>query len=108
MERNRVQRKEAIQVGDALKLFLTASKLVKPHNTYRIFQAWDDASGAERFTLKRYYRDGKLYVTIGSSVVRSQLLFQKDALVEKINEILSADDMYISDGQPAVKELILK
>ena len=108
MEKNRVQKKDAVSVGDALKLFLVSSKLAAPHNTYRVNLAWDAASGAAKYTLKRFYRDRKLFITLSSSAVRSQLSFQKDALVAKMNQILAEDELYIPDGEAAVKELILK
>lgn len=108
MEGNRVKRKEAVAIGDALKLFLIQSRLAMPHNTQRIFYAWDVVSGAAPFTLKRFFRDGKLFVTLSSSAVRSQLSFQKDVLLEKINAALETDEMFIKGEETPVKELILK
>jgi hypothetical protein len=35
--------------------------------------AWDQASGAAPYTIKRYFRDGKLFITLSSSVLCSQL-----------------------------------
>jgi len=87
-----------------------SSGLGSGHNTYRIFEAWDNASGAAQYTLRRYFRDGKLYITLNNSVVRGQLFFQKDALLEKINHLLEEDPLFIRDDAKVgfVKELILK
>ena len=51
-----------------------------------------------------------LYCTISSSVVRNQLYFQRDVLVQKLNEYLDNDEMVIRDrvDGPIVKELILR
>ena len=50
-----------------------------------------------------------MYCTLGSSMVRNQLYFQKDVLLNQLNEYLEADDMYIKDGdKPYIRELILK
>jgi hypothetical protein len=42
--------------------------------------------------------------------VRNQLYFQREVLVEKLNEFLAADNLYDDGGKegPAVKVLILK
>lgn len=110
MEKNRIQRKEAVSLADALKMMLEDAHMTASHNTQRIFEAWDTASGASRYTLKRFFRDGKLYITVDSSVVRSQLSFQKDALLAKINSLLGEDPLFISGDKATVtvKELILK
>ncbi|MCQ2157567.1 MAG: DUF721 domain-containing protein [Bacteroidales bacterium] len=110
MEKNRVSRKTAVSVGDSILMALKEMRVSATHNTHRIFAAWDDASGAGPYTVKRFFRDGKLYITVSSSVIRNQLYFQKDALIEKINAILNGDPLFIKDDSHVglVKELILK
>ena len=72
--------------------------------------AWDAASGAGRYTIRRFFRDGKLYITVDSSVVRSQLTFQRDTLLAKVNALLAQDELYtrVDADETIVKELILK
>lgn len=107
---SRLPRKNAVLLGDALKDFLKINRLTTGLNTQLVFEAWDNASGAARYTTRRYYRDGKLYITLSSSVVRSQLYFQRDTLVEKINALLGGNDLFTKDEPNVglVKELILK
>ena len=107
---SRVERKEPVTLGEALRLFIGQSRLSAGLNTRRIFAAWDEASGASKYTLKKFYRNGILYVTTSSSVVCSQLEFQKRALVEKMNTILSEDEFFIKDSSDSdfIKELKLK
>ena len=107
---NRVARKQAQTVGEVLQEFLKAYHLTAPLNTRRIFEAWDQASGAGRYTVRKFFRDGKLYITLNSSVVRSQLGFQKDELVRKVNAIVNDDPLFTKDGSGdgPVLELILK
>ena len=90
--------------------FLKSTGLVKGLNSQRIYAAWNEVSGAARFTVKRFFRDGKLYITLDSSVVRSQLYFQKDVLLDKINETLGKDVLFTNEqaSVKVVKELILK
>ena len=61
-------------------------------------------------TLRKFYRDGKLYVTISSSMLRSHLEFQKPALVQAMNQFLEKDELFVKDYDKVgfVKELILK
>lgn len=110
MEKNRLERKNAISVNEAIKLFFKDARMAATHNTHRIFEAWDEASGAGNFTKQRYFRDGVLHVTVSSSVIRNQLHFQKQALIEKMNAILSGDPLFIQDDPNVqyVKEILLK
>ena len=107
---SRVARKTAVSLSEAIQEYLKAAKLTSGLNTQRIFAAWDAASGAGRYTVRRFFRDGRLYITVDSSVVRSQLSFQRDTLIEKINALLAQDELFIRDDARVgiVKELILK
>ncbi|MBO4446845.1 MAG: DUF721 domain-containing protein [Bacteroidales bacterium] len=106
----RLHRKNAMPLGEALRLWIRSEHLGATLNTRRIFLAWDEASGAGAWTLKKFFREGRLYITLSSSVVRNQLEFQKDSLIEKINGILAKDILFTDDDSTVsfVKELILK
>lgn len=95
---------------ELVQMFIKSMKLSAGLNTRRIFEAWDAASGASRYTLRRYFRDGKLYITLNSSMVRNQLGFQKAELVDRINELLREDELFLKDDPQVkyVEELILK
>lgn len=110
MEPVRIHRKEAVSMDEVVKQYIRSMKIAAGLNTQRIFAAWDACSGAGEFTLKRFFRDGKLYITLGSSVIRSQLYFQKDILIEKMNRFLSQDSLFTKDNHAVgyIKELILK
>ena len=107
---SKVARKTAVPLEDLIHEYLRAGHLTAPLNTRRIFAAWDTASGAARYTVRRFFRDGKLYITVDSSVVRSQLSFQRQELIGKINALLAQDDLFTrDDGRVGfVQELILK
>lgn len=97
-------------MDEVINLYIKSMKISSGLNTQCIFSAWDDASGAAQFTLKKFFRDGKLYITLSSSVVRNQLSFQKDTIIQKMNEILSRNELFMKDDERVsfVKELILK
>ena len=105
-----IRRKEALTMEEVVEEYIKSAKLASGLNTQRVFTAWDECSGAGPFTLKRYYRSGTLYITLNSSVIRNQLLFQKEALIEKMNATLSGDPMFTSDNKTVgyVKELVLR
>ena len=107
---SRVARKTAAPLSDLIRDWLKSEHLTTSLNTQRIFAAWDAASGAGRYTVRRYFRDGRLYITVDSSVVRSQLYFQREALVDKINALLDQDELFTRDDARVglVQELILK
>ena len=106
----RLVRKSAQGMKELVDEFIKEMKLSSGLNTQRIFEAWGEASGASAYTTRLFFRDGKLYVTLSSSVARNQLSFQKMLLVEKINQILRDDDLFVKDDPRVqyVQELILK
>ena len=110
MDPVRIHRKEAVSMDQLVHQYIKSMKLAAGLNTQRIFAAWDACSGAGPFTLRRFFRDGKLYLTLNSSVLRNQLFFQKTELVEKMNRFLSQDSLFTDDNRTVgyIRELILK
>jgi len=106
----RIHRKEAVSMEKLVETYIKQMKLAAGLNTQRIYEAWDACSGAAPYTLRRYFRGGKLYITLSSSVIRNQLLFQKDALVEKMNSLLAQDPLFTKDNNTVsfIETLILK
>ena len=105
-----IRRKEALTMEEVVDEFIRSMKLASGLNTRRVFAAWDACSGAAPFTLKRFFRSGTLYVTVSSSVIRNQLLFQKEALIERMNAHLAQDNLFTPDNKTVgyVKELVLR
>ena len=106
----RVQRKTAEGMESLMIRYVKAMGISAAHNSHRIFLAWDEASGAAANTIKRFFRDGTLTITLNSSVVRSVLYMQTDLLIAKINGILDEDELFIKDSPKLkkVEKLILK
>ena len=95
---------------EVVDMFIRDLKLSTGLNTQCVFRAWDNASGAANYTVRRFFRDGKLYITLNSSALRSMLFLQKAALVDKMNILLNQDPLFTKDDKRAsyVKEIILK
>ena len=106
----RIHRKEAVGMDRLVREYIKSMKLAAGLNTQRIFAAWDACSGAGPFTLRRFFRDGRLYITLNSSVIRNQLCFQRQELIDKMNAYLSQDELFTSDNRTVgfIRELILK
>lgn len=99
-------RKQAQSMDEVIHDYIRSLKIASGLGYRRIFEAWYKASGAECYTSDIFFRDGNLFCTMNSSVVRNQLMFQKDALLESINTILAQDELYTENLY--VKNLILK
>ena len=105
-----IHRKKALEMSEVIQMYIQSMKISAGLNTRRIFKAWDEASGAAQFTMKRYFRDGKLHITLNSSMARMQLSMQTDLIKEKINQILENDELFVKDDPRVryVDEIILK
>ena len=82
--------------------YLGRSGLGRALDLRRIGKAWEEASGAGRYTSRVFFKSG--------TVARSQLMFRKGELTRRINSILAEDPLFngAPDGEEYVKELIIK
>ena len=106
----KLHRKEAVGMEEIVRQYIKSMKITTGLNTQRVFAAWDACSGAAPFTLKRFFRGGRLYITLSSSVIRNQLSFQKAELLRKMNATLSGDKLFTADNRTVgfIQELVLK
>ena len=106
----RIHRKEAVGMDVLVHQYIKSMKLAAGLNTQRIFAAWDACSGAGSFTLRRFFRGGKLYITLNSSVVKEQIKPRLALLKERINDRLARDEFFSRDDCNVswVEEIVLK
>ena len=90
--------------------FVRQMKLSSGLNKVRAAQAWNEASGAARYTIDVNLHNGILYVVLNSSMARNQLYFQKDAIMRQMNLLLDQDEMFVKpSGAPqAINSIVLK
>lgn len=107
---SRIARKTAQPMSEVIAEYIRAMKLASGLNTRRVFDAWGEASGASEYTSRMFFRDGRLHVTLTSSVVRNQLSFQKMLIMEKMNQILREDGLFVKDDPSTryVSEIVLR
>lgn len=67
----------------------------------KLFSVWDIVVGepAAKATVNKFFRDGVLFCTINSSMLRSQLYFRSADIIAQINKLL---------GREVVTKLVLK
>ena len=107
---NRIGRKEAVGMESLVSQFIREMKLSSGINQMRVKEAWNVVSGASRYTLAVSYVGTYVYVSLSSSMARNQLYYQKDVLMQKMNEFLLADTLFVRNpkgGEP-VTNIVLK
>ena len=105
-----IRRKQETAMDVLIEEYIREMKLAAGLDRQRVSEAWDMASGAGRYTLGREFRNGKLTVTVSSSVIRSRLYLQKDVILRKLNGILAEDSLFsgIGEASAPVRDIILK
>lgn len=103
----KIKKSEAEPLESIMKLFIKRQGLTANMNCQLVFDAWDKVSGVASYTLNRFYKDGTLYCTISSSIVRNQLYFQKEAIVRDINREIESDKLF-DRTKGLVKTIVLK
>ncbi len=90
-----------IKLGDAISQIFKEEKLDEKYSIFAIRNGWEGIVGktVAKHTTQINYLNGLLYVSIDSPVVRNELSYVKDEIMQKVNKFV---------GKRLVKELILK
>ena len=96
-----MKRENTQLISDIIKEFIKEERLEEGLLRTRLFSAWDIVVGENgaRATTNKFFRDGVLYCTINSSIMRTQMYYRKEEIVVQLNKMLN--------GQ-VVMRLILK
>jgi hypothetical protein len=105
----KLEKKKASDAGDLAIAYIKYLKAAPALNTRRIFEAWKEASGTDRYTIGQFFRDGTLYVTMNSAA-RVALQPHLEGIRLKMNELLKADTLFIKDDPTVgyVQKIVLK
>lgn len=92
---------EHISIQDALKEFVETNKLEKGLNKVNVADAWAKlmGNGVNNYTTGVNLERDTLYVQLSSSVLREELSYGKQKIIDMINEEL---------GKEIIKKLILR
>tara|TARA_B100001057_G_C22245947_1_gene717548 strand:+ start:226 stop:522 length:297 start_codon:yes stop_codon:yes gene_type:complete len=89
------------KIEDVLLSFVKDNKLEKGLNNVRVGAAWREimGNGVQNYTTNIRLQNKTLYVYLSSSVLREELSYGKDKIINLINEEL---------GDEVIKKIILK
>ena len=96
-----MRRKNTQTLGEVLSEYLDSMRLRKKLKESRIEKDWEEIVGknAAALTRKVYIREGVLYVSLDSSVLRNELMMMRETLIKRINE---------RAGEEIVHKIVLK
>jgi hypothetical protein len=88
-------------MSEALQQFLKESRLKGDVQALQIYDAWESIMGktVARYTDQIRLIDGKLIITTSVAPLRNELIFQKENIINKVNELM---------GAQVVKELLIQ
>ncbi|WP_136480102.1 DUF721 domain-containing protein [Cognatitamlana onchidii] len=92
---------EHISISEALKEFVETNKLEKGLNKVNVADAWVNlmGNGVNNYTTSINLERETLYVQLSSSVLREELSYGKQKIINMLNEEL---------GKEIIKKLILR
>ena len=92
---------EHISIQDALKEFVETNKLEKGLNKVNVADAWAKlmGNGVNNYTTSVNLERDTLYIQLNSSVLREELSYGKQKIINMLNEEL---------GKEIIKKLILR
>ncbi len=88
-------------IAEALKDFLSKSRLRGNLQAFQMEAAWESIMGKTiaNYTDKLQIIDGKLFIYTQVAPLKSELMYQRNAIIERVNEAL---------GSKVINEVIIK
>jgi hypothetical protein len=90
-----------ISIGDAMKQFLKSSRLKTGIQAIQIEEVWEKIMGKtiSKYTEKIQIIGQTLYITSSVAPLKNELIYQKEKIIERVNEAL---------GEKIIREVIVK
>ena len=90
-----------LSIGEALQLFLKKSRLKSGMQAVQIEEVWEKIMGktVAKYTDKLQIIGTTLFVTTTVAPLKNELLYQKEKIIERVNEAL---------GENVIKEVVVK
>ena len=90
-----------ISLQDAIQQFLQKSKLKTGIQALRIENIWEEIMGKTiaKYTDKIQIINSTLFITTNVAPLKNELLYQKEKIIERVNEAL---------GEKTIKEVVIK
>ena len=92
---------EHLKISDVLKEFIETNQLQKGLDKVNVREAWEDmmGNGVNHYTTAIKLERDILYVQLSSSVLREELSYGKEKIINMLNEAL---------GREIIKNLVLR
>ena len=86
-----MKRENTQLIKAVIEEFIKEEHLEEGLNRTRLFKAWDLVVGevGAKATTNKYFKDGTLYCTINSSMLRTQMYYRKEDIIALINKMLN-------------------
>lgn len=96
-----VRKKNNVSLSEALQEFISSNKLQKGLDKVLIKEAWISlmGNGVNNYTTGLDLRNGTLFVSLSSSVLREELSLGKSKIINLLNEEV---------GREVVKKIVLR
>lgn len=90
-----------LSMGDALKLFLQKSRLKGNMQAMQITDIWAELMGKTiaRYTDKIQIMNRTLFIATSVAPLKNELLFQKEKIIQRVNEAL---------GENLITEIVIR
>ena len=90
-----------ISLQDAINQFLQKSRLKNGIQASRIEDVWEEVMGktVAKYTDKIQIINATLFITTNVAPLKNELLYQKEKIIERVNEAL---------GEKTIKEVVIK
>jgi len=90
-----------IKLGDAISQIFKEEKLDEKYSIFAIRNDWEKIVGTmiSKHTTQLNFINGHLYISIDSAIVRNEMAYAKEDLINKVNKFV---------GSRLIKEIVLK
>jgi hypothetical protein len=87
-------------LAEAMQIFLNKSRIKGSIQAIQIEEAWESIMGKTiaRYTEKLEIHGSTLYITTHMAPLKQELMFQKEQLIVRVNEML---------GENTIKEIVI-
>lgn len=88
-----MKRTEAKNIGQIINDLLKQENLDVALDEHRASALWPEivGNGINRYTIRRYVKDGVMTVYLSSASLANELMLSRDSLIKRINEALGRD-----------------
>ena len=87
-----MKRSKTESITNLLNEFLREQGLETPLNQHRLIEIWPEVMGnaISRYTVEMFIKNQTLYVKIKSAALKNDLMMNRAALVQRLNEAVGA------------------